>query len=81
MATATAPTKLTLADIGRRKRFSREEIARKTGIDYSWISRIFSPKYPTFVGSIRLASEIAAVLGVTTDEFITFLREECGKDI
>lgn len=74
-------TKLTLADIGRRKRFSREEIAHKTGVDYGWISRIFNPKYPKFVGSVRLVTEIAAALGVTTDEFITFLREECGKDI
>ncbi len=81
MVSTTVPTKLTLADIGRMRRFSRKEIARKTGVDMSWISRVFSPRYPTFVGSIRLASEIAVVLGVTTDEFITFLREECGKEI
>lgn len=80
MVTATA-SKLTLADIGRMKRFSRKEIARKTGIDTSWISRVFSTKYPTVVCSMRLATEIAAVLGVTMDEFITFLREECGKEI
>ena len=81
MVTATAPAKLTLGDIGRQKRFSREEIARKTGIDMSWVSRVFSTKYPTVVCSIKRASKIAAVLGITTEEFITFLREECGKDI
>jgi len=74
-------TKLTLGDIGRLKRFSRKEIARKTNVDISWISRIFSTKEPRELGSMRLMSEIAAVLGLTMDEFLTFLREECGKDI
>ena len=81
MVTTPTPTKLTLADIGRRKRFSREDIARKTNTDMSWISRIFSTKEPRSFGSMRLMSEIAAILGVSMDEFITFLREECGKDI
>jgi len=81
MVTETVPTKLTLADIGRCKRFSRQEIMRKTGMDYAHISRIFSPKYPRIIGSVRLVSEIAAILGITTDAFITFLREECGKEI
>ena len=74
MATATR-TKLTLADINRKR------ISRETGKDMAWISRVFSSRFPRFMGSLRLASEIAVVLGVTTDEFITFLREECGKDI
>lgn len=81
MVTATALTKLTLADIGRGRRFSRYAIARDVGPDLSWVSRLFSNKYPTVVGSVAVCSRIAAYLGLTTDEFITFLREECGKDI
>lgn len=75
MTTNVAPTKLSMADINRYK------IARETGYDIGGVSRIFDPKYPRIMGSLRAVFAIAATLGVTTDEFIAFLREECGKDI
>lgn len=71
----TTATKLTLADINRTK------IAEATGTDLAWVSRIFNPKLPNWTGSLGLARQIAEYLGVSMEEFVTFLREECGKDI
>ncbi len=79
MTTATSPpsTGLTLADINRK------QIAKATSTDIAWVSRIFSilPQHRRFVGSVPKAKEIATYLGLTLDEFLAFLRRECGKEV
>lgn len=71
----TTATRLTLSDI------NRTHIAKATNTTLPWVSRIFSPNHPRFVGSLPKAAQIAAYLGISLDDFWTFLREECGKDI
>ena len=73
----TTATVITLADINRK------QIAKATNTDIAWVSRIFSTaeKHQRFVGSVPKAKEIATYLGLSLDEFLAFLRLECGKEV
>jgi len=73
--TTSAPTSLTLAGINRMR------IAAHLGVDLAGVSRIFNPRYPNLVGSVGMLAQIAGYLGVSMDELVTFLREECKKAI